>query len=49
MNYILYNPKSKNGKAKEIIENIVTLLSDCPTKKLKKIYEIACNRSYFLL
>ena len=25
---------------KEIIENIVTLLSDCPTKKLKKIYEM---------
>lgn len=25
---------------KEIIENIVTLLSECPTKKLKKIYEM---------
>ena len=25
---------------KEIIENVVTLLSDCPTKKLKKIYEM---------
>ena len=24
----------------EIITNIVTLLSDCPTKKLKKIYEM---------
>lgn len=25
---------------KEIIENIITLLSACPTKKLKKIYEM---------
>ena len=25
---------------KEIIEDVVTLLSECPTKKLKKIYEM---------
>lgn len=29
-----------NDSNKEIIENIVALLSACPTKKLKKIYEM---------
>ena len=34
---LLLVPSDSN---KEIIENIVTLLSACPTKKLKKIYEM---------
>lgn len=29
-----------NDSNQEIIENIVTLLSACPTKKLKKIYDV---------
>ena len=34
---LLLLPTDSNN---EIIENIVTLLSTCPTKKLKKIYEM---------
>ena len=34
---LLLVPSDSN---KEIIENIVALLSACPTKKLKKIYEM---------
>jgi transcriptional regulator with XRE-family HTH domain len=34
---LLLVPTNSN---KEIIENIVALLSDCPTKKLKKICEM---------
>ena len=34
---------------KEIIENIVTLLSECPTKKLKKIYEMVLKKTPELL